>query len=125
MFEGVCLSSSTRYPTLVRYFGLSWLQTEDHSNHVLWMRWNRGDRIRFVERCERALASLDGNGLVEPKIVRMMKNADQFLDTFAQVEVAANLLTKGFRVELEASKARRTPDIFLTDEGVCTEILSA
>jgi hypothetical protein len=86
------------------------------------MRWNHGDRIRFVERCERALVCLDENGLVEPKIVRMMKNADQFLDTLAQVEVAANLLTKGFRVELEASKAGRTPDIFLIDDGVCIEV---
>lgn len=68
------------------------------------------------------MACLGENGLVEPKIVRMMKNADQFLDTLAQVEVAANLLTKMFRVELEASKAGKTPDIFLIDDGVCIEV---
>lgn len=116
------LEKVEEYPTLAKYFGLPWFDDKRNSNHVLWMRWNQGDRIRFVERCERALACLERNGLVNPKIVRMMKNADQFLDTIAQLEVAANLSTKGFRIELEANKGDRTTDIFLIDESVCIEV---
>jgi len=78
--------------------------------------------LRFKERWEKALALLDGKGLVKPEVVRMLKNPDQFLDTIAQVEVASVLLTKGFNIELEARKSDRTPDIFLIDEQVCIEV---
>jgi hypothetical protein len=113
---------SEEYPTIVKYFGLPWLEGEETSNHVLWIRWNQGDRLRFLERWERTLALLDGQGLVKPEVVRMLKNPDQFLDTIAQVEVASVLLTKGFQMELEAKRSGKTPDIFLIREGICIEV---
>lgn len=113
---------SEEYPTIVKYFGLPWLKGKENSNHVLWIRWNQGDKLRFLERWERTLALLDAQGLVKPKVVRMLKNPDQFLDTIAQVEVASVLLTKGFEIELEANKSGKTPDIFLIREGICIEI---
>jgi hypothetical protein len=116
------LKKAEEYPTLVKYFGLPWLEGRGNSDHVLWIRWNQGDRLRFCERWETALALLGGEGLVKPEIVRMLKNSDQFLDTMAQVEVASILLTKGFGIELEARKSGKTPDIFLIREGVCIEI---
>jgi hypothetical protein len=110
------------YPTIVKYFGLSWLEGAGTTNHVLWIRWNQGDRLGFLERWERTLALLDGQGLVKHEVVRMLKNPDQFLDTIAQVEVASVLLRKGFEIELEAKKSGKTPDIFLIREGICIEI---
>lgn len=110
------------YPTIVRYFGLPWLEAKENSDHVLWIRWNQGDRLKFLGRWERALAILDGPGLVKREIVRMLKNPDQFLDTMAQVEVASYLLTKGFEIELEARKSDKITDISLIREGVCIEV---
>jgi hypothetical protein len=111
-----------QYPTIVKFFDLGWLEDNRNSNHVLWIRWNQGDQFNFLERWERALAFLDSKGLVRRKIVHMMKIPNQFLDTMAQVEVAAVLLTKGLMLELEASKSGKTPDIFLTGEEVCIEV---
>jgi hypothetical protein len=110
------------YHTIVKHFGLPWLKAEKTSNHVLWIRWNQGDRLRFLERWERTLALLDGQDLVKPKIVGMLKNSDQFFDPITQAEVASVLLTKGFEIELEANKSGKTPDIFLIREGICIEI---
>jgi hypothetical protein len=78
--------------------------------------------MRLLERWEGALALLDGKSLVKSKIIQMMKNSNQFLDTIAQVEVSADLLKKGFIIELEASKSGKTPDIFLIHECVCIEV---
>ena len=88
----------------------------------MWIRWNQGDRLRFLERWERTLALLDGQDLVKPKIVGMLKNSDQFLDTITQAEVASVLLTIGFEIELKANKSGKTPDFFLIREGICFEI---
>jgi len=119
---GLGLDLKKEYPTLVKHFGLTWLEAEEHSNHVLWMRWNLSNRLHFLERWESTLAILDRKGLVKPKIVQMMKNPGQFLDTIAQVKVAAELVIRGFRIELEANKSGRTPDIFLIQEAVCIEV---
>jgi hypothetical protein len=121
-FSGFGMSTAKEYPPLVKFFGLPWLEAEGKSEHVLWIRWNQIDRLRFKERWERALALLDNRGLVKPEVVRMLKNPDQFLDTIAQVEVAYVLLTKGIKIELEARKSGKTPDIFLIDERVCIEV---
>jgi hypothetical protein len=52
----------------------------------------------------------------------MLKNADQFLDTVAQLELASVLLTRSFEIELEAKKSGKTWDIFLIREGICIEV---
>jgi hypothetical protein len=113
---------SEEYPTIVKYFGLPWLEGKETSDHALWIRWNQGDRLRFLERWERTLALVDGKGLVKPEVVRMLKIPDQFLDTIAQIEVASVLTTKGFQIELEAKKSGKIPDIFLIREGICFEV---
>ena len=101
---------------------MPWLEAKENSDHALWIRWNQGDRLKFLGRWERALAILDGPGLVKRDIVRMLKNPDQFLDTIAQLEAASHLLTKGFEIELEARKLDKITDIFLVREGVCIEV---
>jgi hypothetical protein len=113
---------SDQYPTMVNYFGLAWLESKENSSHVLWIRWNRGDRLGFLQQWEAALALLDARGLVKPEVIRTLKNSDQFLDTIAQVEIASVLITKGFEIELEAKKSGKTPDIFLIREGICVEV---
>jgi hypothetical protein len=120
--EGSGLTKAEEHPTLAKCFGLQWLEGKGNSDHVLWIRWNQGDRFGFVERWERALTLLDSERLVKPEIVRLLKNPVQFLDAIAQVEVASILLTKAFEIELEASKSGKTPDVFLIREGVCIEV---
>jgi hypothetical protein len=120
--EGSDLTKEEEHPTLAKCFGFQWLEGKGNSDHVLWICWNQGDRLGFVERWERVLTLLDNKRLVKPEIVRMLKNPVQFLDTIAQVEVASILLTKGFEIELEARKSGKTPDIFLIREGVCIEV---
>jgi len=101
---------------------LPWLEAQENSDHVLWIRWNRGDRLGFLQRWEKALAILDSQHLVESEIVLMLRNPDQFLDTMAQVEVASILSTKGFHIELESKKSGKTPDIYMIREAVCIEV---
>jgi hypothetical protein len=104
---------SEEYPTIVKYFGLPWLESKT-SDHILQIRWNQGDRLGFLGRWERTLALSDGQGLIKPQVLHMLKNPNQFLDTIAQIEVAFVLLTKGFEIELEAKKSGKTPDIFFS-----------
>jgi hypothetical protein len=122
MSQGDLTLKIREYPTIAKYFGLSWLEAEENSRHVLWIRWNRGDRLRLLDRWERAFSPLDARNLLKPKIVRMLKNPDQFLDTIGQVEIASALVRKGFEIELEAERSGKTSDIFLTLEGVCIEV---
>jgi len=110
------------YPIIIKCIGLPWLESKDNSDHVLWIRRNCGDRLRFLEGWERALAILDNQNLLKPRIIRMLKNPDQSEDTMAQVEVASALLTKGFEIDLEAEKSGKTPDILLSCEAVCIEV---
>jgi len=115
------------YPNLERVLGKTLLMKNSSHPYYKWIMKSKDSKEKsFLQRLDNYLETV--NPLLHTKrIPSNLRNSEQFISTYYELEVGCYLLNQGFEVDFEHNLPveignHKTPDVFVIKENIIVEV---